>query len=95
VLGIAAGVNDAPHAFNFEGVAADDVTFTQILNHQSDRAGREGQTVGFTNTLDAAVGGELDKDEVGASVMGWWVGNDKGFEVGDFHSGLLKYNDIT
>jgi hypothetical protein len=86
VLGVATGVDDAPHALNFEGITANYVALTHIFDHQGDGARGEGDTVGFANPVNAAISCQLDKDKVRATIMGRRILHDVGFHIGYFHN---------
>ena len=66
------------------GIGANGVPLTHIFDHQGDDSGMERYAINLAQPFNTAIGDQLEKDKVGATVVGRWVANDKGFDVGYF-----------
>ena len=69
-------------------VAADEIALGHVLDHAGRDVAGEGGVVGLAIADDAAVGGQLDEDEIFAADAGRRVADDPGLDVGDFHASL-------
>jgi hypothetical protein len=85
VLGIAAGINDAPQSFYFERVRANNRALTHILYHQGHNFRMKRYTISLTKALYPVIGGKFKKYPIRASVMGRWILDHIGFDIRNFH----------
>ena len=84
-LGEAGGITAAEEGLDVVRVAANQIALGHVLDHAGGDMGREGRVVGFAVADHAAVGGELDEDEILAADAGRRIADHEGFDVGDFH----------
>ncbi len=84
-LRIAAAVDVAPHALDFEGIGVQQVVRKDILYHCGDGSRPEAGRVDFAHALNAAVRGQLQEDEVASAVTGRRIADDEGLESDQLH----------
>ncbi len=87
---VAAAVDVAPQGLDPERIVADHVAGAHVLDHLRHHVGAEGRRIDLAESLDAAVGGQLEEDEIASAEMGRRVAHYPGFDVGDLHGLLLR-----
>ena len=85
MLGVAAGVDDAPETLDLERFPSDDIAFHHVLDQLCDLVWMKRDSVDFSKAFNLIVCGQLQEDEIGSSVVGWRISYDVGLEIGNLH----------
>ena len=85
MLGVAAGIDVAPHGLYLERIMAFHVAFGNVFYELSYAVGTERDTVNFAESLYSGVGSQLQEHPVRPTVMRRGVLDDICFQVGNLH----------
>ena len=84
-LGVAAGVDDPPQPLDLERIGAHDMARADILDHARDDVGMKRNAVDLADTRNAAIGHQLEKDEIAPAEMRRRVADHESLHVDDLH----------
>src|ERR1700730_7437112 len=78
-------VHAAPHLFDVMRIFVPQVPLEHIYDHLRDQMRVERNAVRLPDSLDVAVGNQLDEHEIASAVVWGRVPNYERFDVGEFH----------